>query len=111
MYLRTARLDLDDYNSEVEEGLHITSMSGSWLAIVEGFAGVRIKHDGLYIKPSIPKQWKSYSFNMLYNNININIKINEKNIVIINKDSVEISLYINNTLITIDPNSKEKFKC
>ena len=40
MYLRTARLDLDDYNNEVKEGLHITSMAGTWLSIVEGFAGV-----------------------------------------------------------------------
>ncbi|GIS08409.1 MAG: hypothetical protein CM15mP112_05210 [Flavobacteriales bacterium] len=37
MYLRTARLDLDDYNNEVSEGLHITSMAGTWLSIVEGF--------------------------------------------------------------------------
>ena len=28
LYLRTSRLDLDDYNSEVHEGLHITSMAG-----------------------------------------------------------------------------------
>jgi maltose phosphorylase len=26
-YLRTSRLDLDDYNKEVEEGCHITSMA------------------------------------------------------------------------------------
>ena len=26
LYLRTARLDLDDYNKEAHEGLHITSM-------------------------------------------------------------------------------------
>ncbi len=31
MYLRTSRLDLDDYNNEVREGLHITSMAGTWL--------------------------------------------------------------------------------
>ena len=31
LYLRTARLDLDDYNREVEEGCHVTSMAGSWL--------------------------------------------------------------------------------
>ena len=36
MYLRTARLDLDDYNHEVHEGLHITSMAGTWLSVVEG---------------------------------------------------------------------------
>ncbi len=42
-YLRTSRLDLDDYNKEVEEGLHITSMAGTWMSIVEGFGGLRIK--------------------------------------------------------------------
>ena len=36
-YLQTARLDLDDYNKEVHEGLHITSMAGTWMSIVEGF--------------------------------------------------------------------------
>ena len=36
MYLRTARLDLDDYNREVAEGCHVTSMAGSWLSVVEG---------------------------------------------------------------------------
>jgi maltose phosphorylase len=40
MYLRTARLDLDDYNNDTEDGLHITSMAGTWMSIVEGFAGM-----------------------------------------------------------------------
>jgi trehalose/maltose hydrolase-like predicted phosphorylase len=34
------RLDLDDYNKEVEEGCHITSMAGTWMSIVEGFGGM-----------------------------------------------------------------------
>src|SRR5699024_5606500 len=38
-YLRTARLDLDDYNKEVKEGCHITSMAGTWMSIVQGFGG------------------------------------------------------------------------
>ncbi|MDO9040571.1 MAG: glycoside hydrolase family 65 protein, partial [Bacteroidota bacterium] len=29
MYLRTSRLDLDDYNNDTEDGLHITSMGGT----------------------------------------------------------------------------------
>ena len=44
-YLRTSRLDLDDYNKEVEEGLHITSMAGTWLSIVEGFGGMRVLNE------------------------------------------------------------------
>ncbi len=42
LYLRTSRLDLDDYNKEVYQGLHITSMAGTWLSIIEGFAGLRL---------------------------------------------------------------------
>ena len=54
LYLRTSRLDLDDYNHEVDEGLHITSMAGSWLAIVEGFGGKRMRDGKLYLNPQIP---------------------------------------------------------
>lgn len=61
-YLRTSRLDLDDYNKEVEEGLHITSMAGTWMSIVEGFGGMRIKDDKLSFDPQIPQEWQMYSF-------------------------------------------------
>ncbi len=61
-YLNAARLDLDDYNNDTEDGLHITSMGGTWMTIVKGFAGMRIKNDKLNFSPFIPKKWKSYSF-------------------------------------------------
>ncbi|MGD1946483.1 MAG: glycoside hydrolase family 65 protein [Croceivirga sp.] len=67
-YLRTSRLDLDDYNKEVEEGLHITSMAGTWLSIVEGFGGMRTIEDKLNFFPQIPEQWKSYSFKINFRN-------------------------------------------
>ncbi|HET8809380.1 MAG TPA: family 65 glycosyl hydrolase domain-containing protein, partial [Flavobacteriaceae bacterium] len=62
LYLRTSRLDLDDYNHEVKEGCHITSMAGTWMSIVEGFGGMRIVEGKLAFNPRIPKQWKTYSF-------------------------------------------------
>jgi len=65
-YLRTARLDLDDYNKEVHEGLHITSMAGTWLSIVEGFAGMRVKNGALTFMPRLPKQWKRLSFKVIF---------------------------------------------
>ena len=67
LYLRTARLDLDDYNREVHEGLHITSMAGSWLSVIEGFGGVRIGTDGrLHVEPRLPKGWNSLGFELHY---------------------------------------------
>ena len=43
MYERSARLDLDNYNNDTADGLHITSMTGSWIDIVQGFAGMRVR--------------------------------------------------------------------
>lgn len=83
-YLRTSRLDLDDYNKEVEEGLHITSMAGTWMSIVEGFGGLRILDDKLSFTPKIPKGWDSYSFKINFRN-----RILE---VIITKDQTKFKL-------------------
>jgi len=62
LYLRTSRLDLDDYNKEVNEGLHITSMAGSWMSVIQGFAGMRVCNGKLTFNPKLPKHWKSLSF-------------------------------------------------
>jgi maltose phosphorylase len=94
LYLRTARLDLDDYNNEVSDGLHITSMAGTWLAIVEGFGGMRI-HDGkLLLKPLIPANWKSYSFHARFRGILFEVKITKDYVIINNLSEKPISLDI-----------------
>lgn len=66
LYERTARLDLDNYNNDTEDGLHITSMSGSWLAIVQGFSGMRTYDGELSFAPIIPEKWTHYSFHINY---------------------------------------------
>ncbi|MCK4853276.1 MAG: glycoside hydrolase family 65 protein, partial [Bacteroidales bacterium] len=84
LYLRTARLDLDDYNKEVDEGLHITSMAGTWLAIVEGFGGMRVRNSKIDFSPMLPAQWRSYSFHVRFRGNLMNIKISRESIEIIN---------------------------
>jgi maltose phosphorylase len=76
-YLRTSRLDLDDYNCEVHEGLHITSMAGTWMSIVEGFGGMRIIEGKLSFTPKIPKQWEGYSFKVNFRNHIIKVNVTQ----------------------------------
>ncbi len=76
-YLRTSRLDLDDYNHEVEEGLHITSMAGTWMSIVEGFGGMRVIDNKLSFEPKIPKQWDAYSFKINFRNQILKISVSK----------------------------------
>lgn len=104
MYLRTARLDLDDYNHEADEGLHITSMAGTWMSVIYGFGGMRVGEDALHFNPSLPKEWYSYSFKIKYRKALLNIVINEKSIMITNNAEVGANLVIKGVPYSIAPN-------
>jgi len=82
MYNRTARLDLDNYNNDTEDGLHITSMTGAWLGIVQGFAGMRTADGTLSFAPFIPKAWNQYSFNIIFRDHYIKVEVNQENVVL-----------------------------
>ncbi|MFY7707125.1 MAG: family 65 glycosyl hydrolase domain-containing protein [Flavobacteriales bacterium] len=75
MYLRTARLDLDDYNHEAHEGLHITSMAGTWMSVVQGFGGMRVYDGKLQFSARLPKQWKGFAFNILHKGKRVHVEV------------------------------------
>jgi maltose phosphorylase len=104
LYLRTSRLDLDDYNHEADEGLHITSMAGTWMSLVEGMAGVRITESSLSINPIIPKSWLSYRFQIRYQNNPISISVSQIATELKNLGENNISAYLNNHLYTLKKN-------
>ncbi len=107
-YLRTSRLDLDDYNHEVEEGLHITSMAGTWMSIVEGFGGMRVLNNTLSFSPKIPKGWNSYSFKVNFRNQVITVNVTQKGTHFEIDGKKEIQILVNGELITLTPNSLQK---
>jgi maltose phosphorylase len=104
-YLRTSRLDLDDYNHEVEEGLHITSMAGTWMSIVEGFGGMRVLNNTLSFSPKIPKGWKSYSFKVNFRNQVITVNVTQKGTNFELKGKQEFSILVNGEKVIVSPNN------
>lgn len=91
-YLRTARLDLDDYNHDTDDGLHITSMAGTWMSVVEGFGGARVLKGVLQLTPALPKQWQSYSFKITFRGALLKVSVKAKELVISNESQVAITL-------------------
>lgn len=104
-YLRTSRLDLDDYNKEVHEGLHITSMAGTWMSIVEGFGGMRIKNDTLHFEPRIPAQWQSYSFKINFRNQILKIEISHHETKFSMEGNESIAINVFGKEIAVSPQS------
>ncbi len=104
-YLRTSRLDLDDYNKEVEEGLHITSMAGTWMSIVEGFGGMRVKDDSLHFQPRIPKDWNDYSFKINFRNQILKVSVHQNETKFSLEGDEAISVFVNGKKVLVEPNS------
>ena len=58
-----ARLDLDNYNCNTAEGLHLANIAAAWVTIVFGFGGLRTDGPVPSLSPSIPAVWEGYHFN------------------------------------------------
>lgn len=82
LYLRTARLDLDNYNDDTEDGIHLTSMAGSWNTIIQGFAGIRTVCGKLTMRPYIPANWEEYSFKITFRGRKLKISISGNGITV-----------------------------
>ncbi|HAC24684.1 MAG TPA: family 65 glycosyl hydrolase [Cytophagales bacterium] len=94
MYLRTARLDLDDYNNDTEDGCHITSMAGTWMSLVKGFGGMRVRNGQLHFHPYLPDQWKSYSFRLEFRGrvVKVNVSKSGTRVVLESGQPLEVVL-------------------
>ena len=108
MYKRTARLDLDNINNDTQDGLHITSMSGSWLSIAQGFAGMRTA-GGLSFAPFLPDCWQGYAFKILYRGrlIEITVGLEGTRLTLLEGAKLELELYGEKLLLV---SSREVFR-
>lgn len=102
MYLRTARLDLDDYNNDTEDGLHITSMAGTWMSVVKGFAGQRVKDGVLSFKPYLPEQWQGYSFRIGFRGSLLKVSVSKGGVSIENVSDSGITVLVNDQKVFVD---------
>jgi len=92
MYLRTARLDLDDYNNDTADGCHITSMGGTWMAFVKGFGGMKIIKGRISFSPILTDKWTSYSFRVNFRNAILNVNVTKKGVSIQNLSDQQVTL-------------------
>ncbi|SEL11386.1 maltose phosphorylase [Carnobacterium iners] len=100
-YAQTARLDLDNYNNDTEDGLHITSMSGGWLTIVQGFAGMRTAQETLSFKPFCPGNWDGYNFMIKYRSRLLHITVTKKDVTVKLSEGEALSIELYNQKIKL----------
>jgi maltose phosphorylase len=90
-----ARLDLDNYNRNTEQGIHSSSAAGVWAGMISGFGGLRTDADTLVLNPSIPAQWKAYRFKIFYAGslLSVEVGADRARFRILEGDELPLSIY------------------
>ena len=104
-YLWSSRLDLDNFNNNTEEGLHISSMSGTWLNIVCGFGGLVYTGPVLELGPILPPAWTGYRFKFVYRGrtIQVGVDTREVHLQLLAGEAVDVMLYGKPVTLTPSP--------
>ncbi|MDY6825959.1 MAG: glycosyl hydrolase family 65 protein [Bacillota bacterium] len=72
----SARLDLDDLMKGTHNGVHLANMAGSWLCLVNGFAGMRIRNGKPCFHPYLPERLSGYSFRIHAGDALLQVSVN-----------------------------------
>ncbi|MCL4386617.1 MAG: family 65 glycosyl hydrolase domain-containing protein [Actinobacteria bacterium] len=109
LFKKSALYDLEDINNNTEHGLHITSMGGTCLSILEGFIGLKVKDDKIQISPYLPPEWKLLKVRVIFRERLLSISISKKeiSITLLKGDDMDIFIYSNK----FNVNKEKCLKC
>ena len=73
-YLAEAALmDLEDRNHNTRDGLHMASLAGAWIALVDGLGGMRAGEGKLWFTPRLPSDLGRLRFRVRYQGSGIEV--------------------------------------
>jgi len=79
-FLVSVYTDMKNIYGNTDEGMHAATLGGTWQAVVNGFAGVRVKKGVLSFEPKLPYRWKRVRFLIRWKGFDISVHIDREKI-------------------------------
>jgi alpha,alpha-trehalose phosphorylase len=91
----TALMDLDDVNHNTREGLHLAALAGTWIALVNGFGGMRNRDGALSFAPRLPNGLTRLAFTICFRDRQVRVDATSTTATysLLTGEAVEISHY------------------
>lgn len=98
----SAEMDIHNTHKNTKDGIHTANMGGTYMAVVYGFTGLRVKESGISFSPMLPEKWTGYSFIFQYENSCILLKVNKMACILTLKSGAakQVKVYENSYLLT-----------
>jgi alpha,alpha-trehalose phosphorylase len=75
-FAETSFIDLRDLSLNTHDGVHLASLSGSWLVAVAGFGGMRDHGEPLSFAPRLPARLTRLAFRLTYRGRRLRVEVN-----------------------------------
>ena len=75
-------MDLKNIYGNANDGIHAACLGGVWQAVVNGFAGLRLRQNCLSFDPKLPVHWKELHFSIFWRDFKINLSLSHKKLKI-----------------------------
>lgn len=85
-------MDLSDVGGNVKDGVHIATMSGTWMGLVYGFAGMRDFDGCLSFNPRLPSVTKRLRFSLAVRNQVLEVDITQESVIYLLKKGAGLTL-------------------
>jgi alpha,alpha-trehalose phosphorylase len=89
----SVRVDLDDLHRNTDHGVHMAAMAGSWLGLVQGFGGLRVRESQLHFAPSLPQAWNGYGFNLRWRGRSLRVDVSRAGATYVLRDGEALIIH------------------
>jgi alpha,alpha-trehalose phosphorylase len=72
-----AMMDIADIESNTKDGLHMASLAGAWIALVEGLGGLCVESERLVFRPRLPESLRTLQFRVTYQGRRLKVSLEE----------------------------------
>ncbi|MCK5426367.1 MAG: glycoside hydrolase family 65 protein, partial [Thermodesulfovibrionia bacterium] len=101
--------DLKNIYGNTDAGIHAASLGGVWQALINGFAGMRIRRGILSFSPRLPSTWKRVKFQFKFKGYVVSADVGQEKVTLSfssKRKTDQLPVRIYRTLHTLKANKK-----
>ncbi|MFW5999581.1 MAG: glycoside hydrolase family 65 protein [Halanaerobiaceae bacterium] len=107
-FIQTARLDLDDFNENTYQGVHLACMGSTWMVIVQGFAGMRVYKNRLSFNPYLPEDWDGYEFKIMFRDCRIKVRVDRELVLYVLLEGEQITFLHGDESVSLNRDNRRQ---